>query len=236
MTNIHSQPTDVKEDNMAQDSKLTKDDLHNEVKAADALQAPSPQPAPWSQQLIVALRLLIAGILLCSVLYPLLVTLVVQALWPATAHGGIIELDGEAIGAELIGQSFNSDIFFHPRPSSKGYDGMNSGSQNLGPLNELLTERVAERLQDLQERGIDPARVPAAWVTESGSSLDPHIMPAAARLQAPRVSRASGLSPSELEELIAIHTEGKLLGIFGWERVNVLLLNMDVQARIGEQP
>lgn len=201
-----------------------------------ASQAAVLETMPWKRQLSVALRLLIVGILLFSVLYPGLVTLVAQTLWSANAQGGIVERDGVAVGAELIGQPFSSDVFFQPRPSSKGYDAMNSGSQNLGPLNEALTERVSSRLEELQEEGIDSARVPVDWVTESGSSLDPHITPAAARLQVPRISQASGLSPATLETLINEYTEGKFLGLFGWERVNVLLLNMDVQTRLGEQP
>ena len=127
---------------MVQDIKLTKEDAQDEAGQTDALRAPSPESSSWSRQLIVALRLLIAGLLLCSVLYPAFVTLVSKTLWATDAHGRIVELDGAAVGAELIGQSFNSDIFFHPRPSSKGYNGMNSGSQNLGPLNEVLTEVV----------------------------------------------------------------------------------------------
>lgn len=201
----------------------------------DVVEAPIPEPASWKHHMTIALRLLFAGVLLCSVAYPAFVTLVGQTLWSAGAQGSIVELDGEAVGAELIGQPFSSDVFFHPRPSSKGYDGMDSGSQNLGPLNDALTERISQRLQELQEEGIDPARVPVDWVTESGSGLDPHITPAAAHLQIPRVSRATGLSPAALEELIEKHTVGKFMGLFGWERVNVLFLNLDVQTRLGEQ-
>lgn len=211
------------------------DEAQEHAAPRDASAGVTPEAIPWRQQLRIALRLLIMSLLFFSVLYPAFVSLVGQTLWRSNAQGGIVESNGVPVGAELIGQSFNSDVFFHPRPSSKGYDAMNSGSQNLGPLSEALTTRVSSRLEELQEEGIDPARVPADWVTESGSSLDPHITPAAARLQAPRISQASGLSPATLESVIEEHTEGKFLGIFGWERVNVLLLNLDVQTRLGEQ-
>ncbi|MFO7958891.1 MAG: potassium-transporting ATPase subunit KdpC [Candidatus Brocadiia bacterium] len=200
--------------------------------AAEEVEIPSPESAPWPRHLSISLRLLVAGVLLCSVAYPAVVTLAGQALWPAEAHGSIVDLDGQPVGSRLIGQEFASDAFFHPRPSSKGYDGMDSGSQNLGPLNEELTERVAQRLEELEEQGIPAERVPAGWVTESGSALDPHITPAAARLQVPRVSRATGMAREQLEKLIEEHTEGKFIGLFGQQRVNVVLLNLDIRKRV----
>lgn len=111
---------------------------------------------------------------------------------------------------------------------------MDSGSQNLGPLSAALTERVQERLAELQSQGVDPARVPVSWVTESGSALDPHITPEAARLQIPRVSQETTLPPATLEQLIETHTEGRFMGLFGMERINVLLLNLEIQERLGE--
>ncbi len=198
----------------------------------EAGEVPTPEAAPFGRHLAAGLRLLIAAVLLCSVAYPAAITLASRALWPQQSRGSILELAGRPVGSGLIGQPFHSEVFFHPRPSSKGYDGMNSGSQNLGPVNQALTDRVGKRLAELQGEGIAPAQVPVGWVTESGSSLDPHITPAAARLQVPRVSRAAGLPPVELEELIEKHLEGKLLGLFGQERVNVLLLNLEVQQRL----
>jgi K+-transporting ATPase ATPase C chain len=191
-----------------------------------------PESAPWTHHLSISLRLLVAGVLLCSVAYPAVVTLAGQVLWPAQARGSIVELDGQPVGSRLIGQEFMDDIFFHPRPSSKGYDGMDSGSQNLGPLSEKLTERVTRRLEELEKQGIPAERVPVGWVTESGSALDPHITPAAARLQVPRINRSTGMPSAEVEEFIEKRTEGKLVGLFGQERVNVLLLNLDIQKRL----
>lgn len=192
----------------------------------------SPESAPWPRHLSISLRLLVAGVLLCSVAYPAVITLAGHILWPAQARGSMVELDGQPVGSRLIGQEFTDDTFFHARPSSKGYDGMDSGSQNLGPLNDALTERVAQRLEELEEQGIPAERVPVGWVTESGSALDPHITPAAARLQVPRINRSTGMTPAELEEFIEKRTEGKLVGLFGQERVNVLLLNLDIQKRL----
>ncbi len=193
---------------------------------------PSPESAPLMRHLTVALRLLVAGMLGCSVTYPAVVSLAARVLCADEARGSILEIDGRAVGSRLVGQSFSSDVFFHPRPSSKGYDAMDSGSQNLGPHNEELTERVRRELARLRQQGIAPEQVPVGWVTESGSSLDPHITPAAARLQVPRVSRASGIPASELEELVDRHTEGRFIGLFGQQRVNVLLLNLEVQKRL----
>jgi len=197
--------------------------------AGDEAKIPTPESAPWWCHMTIAIRLLAVGILLCSVAYPVVVSLAGHALWSAQVEGSVVELDGESVGSRLIGQQFTSDLFFHPRPSFRGYDAMHSGSQNLGPHSEALTERVKEQLGQLKQQGISPENVPVSWVTESGSGLDPHISPDAARLQIPRVSRASGLSRKALEGLIERHTEGKLLGLFGQERVNVLLLNLAVR-------
>ncbi|MFW5914954.1 MAG: potassium-transporting ATPase subunit C, partial [Planctomycetota bacterium] len=134
---------------------------------------PEPESRSLGHHLRTALRLLVAGILVCSVVYTLCVSVIGNVLAGDGARGSMVEFEGRTVGSRLIGQRFNSDAFFHPRPSSKGYDGMDSGSQNLGPLNEELTARVTEQLEELQREGIEPADVPGDWVTESGSSLDP---------------------------------------------------------------
>lgn len=213
----------------APEKKETEDEEPDKKKE----QIPEPESEPLLRHLGSGLRFLIAGILIFAVIYPGVLLLAGKAFWGDKSEGGLIHLDGKPVGAELIGQRFTSGRFFHPRPSSKGYDGMNSGSQNLGPYNEALTGRVASRLKELRREGIAPGDVPAGWVTESGSALDPHITPAAALLQIPRVSRASGLPESELKKMIDEHTEGKLMGLYGQERVNVLLLNLDIQKRLG---
>ncbi|MFW5915699.1 MAG: K(+)-transporting ATPase subunit C [Planctomycetota bacterium] len=195
---------------------------------------PEPESRSLGHHLGTALRLLVAGILVCSIVYTLCVNIIGNVLAGDGARGSVVKFEGRPVGSRLIGQRFTSDAFFHPRPSSKGYDGTDSGSQNLGPLNEELTARVAEQVEELQTEGIDPADVPGNWVTESGSSLDPHISPAAARLQIPRVSRETGLSEDTLEKLVDKHSEGKFLGLFGQRRVNVLLLNLDIQEHAGK--
>ncbi|MFO7914517.1 MAG: K(+)-transporting ATPase subunit C [Candidatus Krumholzibacteriales bacterium] len=198
----------------------------------DEKEIPTPEPEPFLRHFSSSLRLLIAGVLIYAVLYPAVLLLAGKVFWGDKSEGSMVHIDGKIIGAELIGQSFVSEKFFHPRPSSKGYDGRNSGSQNLGPYNEALTERVTARLGELQEQGIAPDGIPVGWVTESGSALDPHITPAAALLQVRRVSRAAGLPREDLERMIDKHTERKTMWIFGQERVNVLMLNLDVQKRM----
>jgi len=193
---------------------------------------PAPESKPPRSHLNTALRLLGAGLLLCAVAYPAVVHLLAQGLAGSSARGGIVEVDGDQVGARLIGQQFSSDKYFHPRPSSRSYDASGSGSRNLGPSNDELTERVEEDLAELGMRGIDPDEVPVEMVTESGSSLDPHIPSAGARLQVQRVSEASGIPVETLEQMIKEHTRGKFLGLFGQARVNVLLLNIDVRKRM----
>jgi K+-transporting ATPase ATPase C chain len=190
---------------------------------------PAPESQSLAEHLGIGLRLFMAAVLLCSVIYSALLLATGNILWEHAVRGGLVEDNGEVVGSELIGQEFASEHFFHPRPSSKGYDTMDSGSENLGPTNEALTRRVRKRLDQLEKSGIKPSQVPAGWITESGSALDPHISPAAANIQIKRVSRATGLSEDTLHELIRKHTHGKLLGLFGQPRVNVLLLNLDVK-------
>lgn len=188
----------------------------------------------WRHQLAIAARLILTMTVLCSIAFPALVTGLAAGLWRQSAEGGLIYKDGQPVGAELIGQEFSSDRYFHPRRSSTGYDPMKSGSANLGPLNDALRERVLRQLIELDEQLAAEQDVPAEWLTESGSGLDPHITPRAARLQVPRVSRATGLETGEIMALIERETQGKWLGLFGLERVNVLRLNLELQERMGE--
>lgn len=210
------------------------DETHNERRKEQAANVPENrvEMLSWKEHLIISFRFILIWIIICAIAYPAAITLASQALWEDNAQGGLVTVDGVVVGAELIGQTFTSEQFFHPRPSSTGYDGMDSGSQNLGPTNEKLTQRVEQDLAALEQAGIDPATVPVVWVTESGSSLDPHITPEAARLQIPRISQATGLAPDTLDALIVEHTEGKFMSLFGWERVNVLRLNIEIQKRL----
>ena len=166
--------------------------------------------------------------------YPLIVTGIARALFPAEAAGSILERDGHAVGSSLIGQSFTDPGHFWSRPSAttpQPYNGSASTGSNLGPLNPALLDAVKVRLAAL--RAADPgnaAPVPADLVTASASGLDPHISLAAAYYQAARVARARGLDVGRVRALIAAHGEGRLLGILGEPRVNVLELNLAVDA------
>ncbi|GLS05344.1 potassium-transporting ATPase KdpC subunit [Chitiniphilus shinanonensis] len=181
-----------------------------------------------------ALVLFAALTLVTGVAYPLAVTVVGQALFPAQADGSLIVRDGELVGSRLIGQSFTDPRYFWGRPSATGpmpYNGGASGGSNLGPANPALKQAVEDRIAAL--RAADPGNarpVPVELVTASGSGLDPHISPAAAQWQADRVARLRGLSPARVRALIAAHTEGRQWGWLGEPRVNVLALNLALDA------
>jgi potassium-transporting ATPase KdpC subunit len=171
---------------------------------------------------------------LTGFLYPLVVTGVARLLFPARAAGSIVTRDGHAVGSRLIGQSFGDPRYFWSRPSAttpQPYNGTASGGSNLGALNPALLDAVRARVAAL--RSADPANrapVPIDLVTSSGSGLDPEISLAAADYQAARVARARGLAPERLQALIAEHTEGRLIGVIGEPRVNVLELNLALDA------
>ena len=171
---------------------------------------------------------------LTGVVYPLAVTGIAQALFPAQAAGSLIVRDGKTIGSSLIGQSFSDPKYFWGRPSATTpipYNASSSSGSNLGPLNPALTDAVKARIEALRaaDRG-NAAAVPVDLVTASGSGLDPHISVAAAQVQAQRVAKVRGLSMQQLQPLIDKHTEGQLLGLIGEPRVNVLQLNLALDA------
>ena len=181
-----------------------------------------------------ALTLLLLMTLLTGLVYPLIVTALAQLAFPARAAGSLVLRDGRPVGAALIGQSFASPGYFWGRPSAttpQPYNGTASNASNLGPLNPALTEAVTARVAAL--RAADPdnhAAVPIDLVTASASGLDPEESVAAARYQAARVARARGLPQARVQALIAAHTEGRLLGVLGEPRVNVLELNLALDA------
>jgi potassium-transporting ATPase KdpC subunit len=171
---------------------------------------------------------------LTGILYPLIVTLLARAMFPQQAAGSLIVRHGSPVGSRLIGQSFSDPGHFWGRPSAttpQPYNGTGSTGSNLGPLNPALVDAVRERVKAL--RAADPgntAAVPVDLVAASGSGLDPEISVAAADYQAARVARARGLPVERVQALIAAHTEGRLLGVLGEPRVNVLELNLAVDA------
>lgn len=172
--------------------------------------------------------------LLTGVAYPLLVTGISQGLMPGQANGSLIMKDGKPAGSELIGQSFSDPKYFWSRPSATGPMPNNaaaSSGSNLGPTNPALMDAVKARVQALKDA--DPGNkqpVPVDLVTASASGLDPHISPAAAQYQLARVARVRNLNPDTLRKLVAEHTEGRQLGILGEPRVNVLELNLALDA------
>jgi K+-transporting ATPase ATPase C chain len=184
-----------------------------------------------------ALVLFAALTLVTGVAYPLVVTGAAQALFPAQAAGSLVERDGKAVGSDLIGQSFSDPKHFWGRPSATApvpYNAAASSGSNQGPLNPALTDAVKTRIAAL--RAADPgnsAPVPVDLVTASASGLDPHISPAAAHYQAGRVARARGVSPEAVHTLVASHTEQPLWGVLGEPRVNVLRLNLALEAMPG---
>jgi K+-transporting ATPase ATPase C chain len=184
------------------------------------------------RQSLNAVLVLAALTLIVGVAYPLALTGVAQVIFPRQANGSLIRRgDGAIAGSALLGQNFAGAQYFHPRPSAagqQGYDATASGGSNLGPTSQQLLDQVKQRASAYrQENGLTPAApVPVDAVTASGSGLDPDISPANAALQAPRVARARGLSEDAVRTLIARHTTGRTLGIFGEPRVNVLALNL----------
>lgn len=183
------------------------------------------------RQLLPALRMLLVLTVLTGVLYPLAMTGIGQTVFGEKADGSLItDADGRVVGSSLIGQAFDGGEWFQPRPSAAGdgYDPTSSSSSNLGPTNPALLDSVAERVATYRKVNGLPAdaRVPVDAVTASGSGLDPQISVANARLQAPRVAEARGLSVDDVDALIDEHTQGRALGFLGEPGVNVLELNL----------
>ena len=194
------------------------------------------------RQIRPALVLLVLMTGLTGIAYPLFMAGVAQVLFPQEAAGSLIEKDGKVVGSELIGQNFTDDKYFHGRPSATTdtdpndatktvpapYNAGNSGGSNAGPTSKSLIERVQGDVEMLKKEKDGP--IPVDMVTTSGSGLDPHITPANAEFQVPRVAKARGLSEDKVRQLVAKNTEGRVIGIFGEPRVNVLKLNLALNA------
>ena len=186
-----------------------------------------------------AIVLLLALTAITGLAYPLAMTGIAGVLFPTQAQGSLIEKDGKVIGSALIGQEFKDDKYFRGRPSatlapdpndstktvSAPYNAANSGGSNLGPTSKALADRLKEDVDKLKAENPNQP-VPVDLVTTSGSGLDPHISPEAAQFQVPRVAKARNMSEDSVKQLVTSNTEGRLFGLIGEPRVNVLALNL----------
>jgi len=179
------------------------------------------------RHIVTAVLMTIVTTVLLGLVYPLVITGLAQVLFPDQANGQLITRDGRVIGSRLIGQTFSSAKYFHSRPSAagSGYDATSSSGTNLGPTSKKLIDAVTANVEAAQKD--NPGMpVPVDLVTSSASGLDPHISPAAARFQVPRVARERGLTEADVQALVDRFTEGRQWGVLGEPRVNVLELNL----------
>lgn len=188
------------------------------------------------QQILPGLRIKIFMTVLLGVIYPLAITGISQVVFPRQANGSLVTANGKVLGSELIGQNFARPEYFQPRPSAAGNDGYDataSGGSNYGPTSQKLVDRVKASIDKFRKDNPDyTGPLPADLVTASASGLDPHLSPDSAEAQAARVAKARGASVSDVNRLIAEFTEGPDLGLLGEPRVNVLKLNLALDARM----
>jgi potassium-transporting ATPase KdpC subunit len=183
---------------------------------------------------LISIWMTVVTTLLFGIIYPLVVTELAQWIFPRQANGEMLNVSGTLMGSSLIGQPFSAPGYFHSRPSAAGAagydpDSSSGGASNLGPTNSTLITRVKGDVERAQAENPGVA-IPADMVTTSGSGLDPHISPASAEFQIPRVARERGISEADLRTIVMKHTQGRQLGFLGEPRVNVLELNLELNA------
>ena len=189
------------------------------------------------KQLRPAIMVTLALMVITGIAYPAVVTGIAQVIFPRQANGSIVRVGGRAVGSALIGQTFAGVGYFHPRPSAAGagYDDTLSGGTNRGPIDARLADTLIAGMVDsvIALDSARPGRIPSDMVTSSASGIDPHISPASAELQLPRIARKRGASPEAVRRLVARYTEGRQFGFLGEPRVNVLLLDIALDSAFG---
>lgn len=192
------------------------------------------------RSLIVATKMTVVLTLLTGILYPFAMYAIGHTLFPAQADGSLIYHNGAPVGSELIAQNFKAARYFHPRPSAagtNGYDPTSSGGSNLGPTNKSFIDSVKQRTKAVaEEDGVTASQIPIDLVTASGSGLDPEISPAAAEIQIERVAKARGISADAVRALVNANTRPRWAGFLGESGVNVLELNLALDATTTNQP
>jgi K+-transporting ATPase ATPase C chain len=199
------------------------------------------------RELRPAILILVLLMLITGLAYPLAMTAIAGVIFPKQAQGSLIEKDGKVIGSSLIGQEFKDDKYFHGRPSATSapdpadstktvpapYNAANSGGSNLGPTSKALNDRIKDDVEKLKAEN-PAASVPVDLVTTSGSGLDPDISPEAALFQVPRVAKARNMPEEQVRQLVTANSQGRLAGLFGEPRVNVLTLNLALDRAAGK--
>ena len=186
------------------------------------------------------LRMIFVTILILGVAYPLTITLLAKLFFPRQAGGSLIFRNAQPIGSALIGQPFTTPAYFHPRPSAagEGYDPTSSGASMLGPTSKALVDQVTRNLRNVlaENPGMATDRIPVDMVTASASGLDPDISPANAQQQIARVARARGVTQDEVRRIVSANTSARQFRLLGEPRVNVLRLNLSLDAAFGSPP
>jgi K+-transporting ATPase ATPase C chain len=184
-----------------------------------------------ARNFFAAILMTVVTTIILGIVYPLVVTGLAQVMFPDKANGQLVERNGKVVGSRIIGQGFSSAGYFHSRPSAAGtgYDAANSAGSNLGPTNKKLIDAVAANVEAARKDN-PSAPVPVDMVTTSASGFDPHITPANAEFQVARIARERRMSEADVRRLVAEHTEGRTFGLLGEPRVNVLELNLALDA------